>query len=285
MSNSSVHSLWRDAWRRLRRNRLALAGLAYLPIVALLCTLAPIIAPYPFETTDLSLGATTPSADHWLGTDTLGRDLLSRILYGGRISLLVGILATMVSLLIGVSYGLTSGFIGGRTDRTMMRLIEIIFAMPFTIFVILLTVVFGRSIVLIFVAIGAIEWLTMARIVRGQALSLKVREFVQASEALGQSSGKIIVKHLLPNLLGSIIVYATLTIPSVMLLEAFVSFLGLGVQAPMTSWGILIKDGADAMETYPWLLLFPSIVFSLTLFSLNFLGDGLRDAFDPRTAS
>lgn len=285
MSNSSVHSLWRDAWHRLRRNRLALAGLAYLPIVALLCILAPIIAPYPFETTDLSLGATTPSADHWLGTDTLGRDLLSRILYGGRISLLVGVLATMVSLLIGVSYGLTSGFIGGRTDRTMMRLIEIIFAMPFTIFVILLTVVFGRSIVLIFVAIGAVEWLTMARIVRGQALSLKVREFVQASEALGQSSGKIIVKHLLPNLLGSIIVYATLTIPSVMLLEAFVSFLGLGVQAPMTSWGILIKDGADAMETYPWLLLFPSIVFSLTLFSLNFLGDGLRDAFDPRTAS
>ena len=264
MSNSSVHSLWRDAWHRLRRNRLALAGLAYLPIVALLCILAPIIAPYPFETTDLSLGATTPSADHWLGTDTLGRDLLSRILYGGRISLLVGVLATMVSLLIGVSYGLTSGFIGGRTDRTMMRLIEIIFAMPFTIFVILLTVVFGRSIVLIFVAIGAVEWLTMARIVRGQALSLKVREFVQASEALGQSSGKIIVKHLLPNLLGSIIVYATLTIPSVMLLEAFVSFLGLGVQAPMTSWGILIKDGADAMETYPWLLLFPSIVFSLT---------------------
>ena len=284
MSNSPVHSLWKDAWRRLRRNRLALAGLAYLLIVALLCTLAPIIAPYPFETTDLSLGATAPSVDHWLGTDTLGRDLLSRTLYGGRISLLVGVLATMVSLLIGVSYGLISGFIGGRTDRTMMRLIEIIFAMPFTIFVILLTVVFGRSIVLIFVAIGAVEWLTMARIVRGQALSLRVREFVQASEALGQSSSKIIAKHLLPNLLGSIIVYATLTIPSVMLLEAFVSFLGLGVQAPMTSWGILIKDGADAMQTHPWLLLFPSIVFSLTLFSLNFLGDGLRDAFDPRTA-
>ena len=284
MSNYSVHSLWKDAWRRLRRNRLALAGSLYLLIITLLCILAPILAPYPFETTDLSLGPTAPSPDHWLGTDTLGRDLLSRILYGGRISLLVGILATMVSLLIGVSYGLISGFIGGRTDRAMMRLIEIIFAMPFTIFVILLTVVFGRSIVLIFVAIGAVEWLTMARIVRGQALSLKVREFVQASEALGQTSAKIIVKHLLPNLLGSIIVYATLTIPSVMLLEAFVSFLGLGVQAPMTSWGILVKDGADAMVAYPWLLLFPSIVFSLTLFSLNFLGDGLRDAFDPRAA-
>lgn len=285
MSNSAVHSLWKDAWNRLLRNRLALVGLAYLLIIAILCTLAPIIAPYPFETTDLSLGATAPSVGHWLGTDTLGRDLLSRILYGGRISLLVGALATTVSLLIGVTYGLISGFIGGRTDRAMMRLIEVIFAMPFTIFVILLTVVFGRSIVLIFVAIGAVEWLTIARIVRGQALSLRVREFVQAAEALGQSSGKIIVKHLLPNLLGSIIVYATLTIPSVMLLEAFISFLGLGVQAPMTSWGILIKDGADTMEAFPWLLLFPSIVFSLTLFSLNFLGDGLRDAFDPRTTS
>ena len=282
--SDTPYSLWSDAWRRLRSNRPALAGLIFILVVGTICALSPLLAPYPFEATNLSLGPTSPSSEHWLGTDTLGRDLISRMLYGGRISLLVGLLATLVSLTIGVSYGLISGFAGGWTDRIMMRLVEIIYSMPFTIFVILLTVVFGRNIVLIFVAIGTVEWLTMARIVRGQALSLKVQEFVQASRALGQSRRKIITKHLLPNILGTIIVYATLTIPSVMLLEAFVSFLGLGVQPPMTSWGILIKEGADAMEAYPWLLIFPSIVFSLTLFSLNFLGDGLRDAFDPRAA-
>ena len=280
--SETPYSLWSDAWRRLRSNRPALAGLFFILVVGIICALAPLLAPYPFEATNLSLGPTSPSSEHWLGTDTLGRDLISRMLYGGRISLLVGLLATLVSLTIGVSYGLISGFAGGWTDRIMMRLVEIIYSMPFTIFVILLTVVLGRSIILIFIAIGAVEWLTMARIVRGQALSLKVQEFVQASRALGQSRRKIIIKHLLPNILGTIIVYATLTIPGVMLLEAFVSFLGLGVQPPMTSWGILIKEGADAMEAYPWLLIFPSIVFSLTLFSLNFLGDGLRDAFDPR---
>ena len=282
--SDTPYSLWSDAWRRLRSNRPALAGLIFILVVGTICALSPLLAPYPFEATNLSLGPTSPSSEHWLGTDTLGRDLISRMLYGGRISLLVGLLATLVSLTIGVSYGLISGFAGGWTDRIMMRLVEIIYSMPFTIFVILLTVVFGRNIVLIFVAIGTVEWLTMARIVRGQALSLKVQEFVQASRALGQSRRKIITKHLLPNILGTIIIYATLTIPSVMLLEAFVSFLGLGVQPPMTSWGILIKEGADAMEAYPWLLIFPSIVFSLTLFSLNFLGDGLRDAFDPRAA-
>ncbi len=281
-STEAPYSLWSDAWRRLRSNRPALTGLIFILVVGTISALAPLLAPYPFEATNLSLGPTSPSSEHWLGTDTLGRDLISRMLYGGRISLLVGLLATLVSLTIGVSYGLISGFAGGWTDRIMMRLVEIIYSMPFTIFVILLTVVFGRNIILIFVAIGTVEWLTMARIVRGQALSLKVQEFVQASRALGQSRRKIIIKHLLPNILGTIIVYATLTIPSVMLLEAFVSFLGLGVQPPMTSWGILIKEGADAMEAYPWLLIFPSIVFSLTLFSLNFLGDGLRDAFDPR---
>ena len=285
MSSSPPQSLWSDAWRRLCRNRIALVGFAYLIIVSSLCALAPLIAPYPFETTDLSLGATRPSlTHHWLGTDALGRDLLSRMLYGGRISLMVGVLATLVSLTIGVSYGLVSGYVGGWTDRIMMRLVEIIYSMPFIIFVILLTVLFGRSIFLIFIAIGAVEWLTMARIVRGQALALKVQEYVLASRALGQPWNKVIRKHLLPNMLGPIVVYATLTIPSVMLLEAFVSFLGLGVQPPMTSWGILIKEGADAMEAYPWLLIFPSIAFSLTLFSLNFLGDTLRDALDPKTA-
>lgn len=284
MNPPFAKSLWTDAWYRLCRNKAALAGFGYIAVMAMLCASAPVLAPYAFESTNLDLGATPPSFEHWLGTDVLGRDLLSRLLYGGRISLMVGVLATLVSLSIGVSYGLVSGFAGGWVDSVMMRMIEIIYSLPFTIFVILLTVVFGRSIFLIFIAIGAVEWLTMARIVRGQALSLKVQEYVLAARALGQSPGKIITRHLLPNMLGPVIVYATLTIPSVMLLEAFVSFLGLGVQAPMTSWGILIKDGADAMEQYPWLLISPSLAFSLTLFSLNFLGDGLRDALDPRSS-
>ena len=250
--------------------------------ISALCAFAPFIAPYPFDATDLSIGAIGPSlSKHLLGTDILGRDLLSRILYGGRISLLVGILATLVT--IGVSYCLISGYAGGWTDRIMMRIVEIIYSMPFIVFVILLTVLFGRSIFLIFIAIGAAEWLTMARIVRGQALALKVQEYVLASRSLGQPPYRIIRKQLLPNMLGPIVVYTTLTVPSVMLLEAFVSFLGLGVQAPMTSWGALIKEGADAMEAYPWLLIFPSITFSFTLLSLNFLGDALRDAFDPKT--
>ncbi|AWT59646.1 MAG: Oligopeptide transport system permease protein OppC [Candidatus Moanabacter tarae] len=264
---------------------MALIGVVYLISISSLCALAPLIAPFPFDATNLSIGAIGPSlSEHLLGTDVLGRDLLSRILYGGRISLLVGILATLVSLTIGVSYGLISGYAGGWTDRIMMRIVEIIYSMPFIVFVILLTVLFGRSIFLIFIAIGAAEWLTMARIVRGQALALKVQEYVLASQILGQPPYRIIRKHLLPNMLGPIVVYTTLTVPNVMLLEAFVSFLGLGVQAPMASWGSLIKEGADAMEAYPWLLIFPSITFSFTLLSLNFLGDALRDAFDPKTA-
>lgn len=276
-----TRSLWEDAWRRLRKNKLALAGLVYIVIFMLLCLLGPWIAP-DHTGQDLTQTYAPPSSEHWLGTDALGRDLLSRILFGGKISLMVGVVATTVSLTIGVIYGIVSGYFGGKTDRIMMRIVEIMYALPFAIFIILLTVILGRELWLIFFAIGAVEWLTMARIVRGQVLALKVQEFVQAARTLGQTTPRIMMKHLLPNLMGTIIVYATLTFPAVMLLESFISFLGLGVQVPDTSLGLLIKDGAEAMGEYPWLLIYPSIIFSLTLFALNFLGDGLRDALDPR---
>jgi oligopeptide transport system permease protein len=276
-------SPWIDAWHRLRRNRLAVAGGAIVIALGLLCAIGPIFS-QSFEEQNLDLGAVPPGAAHWLGTDTLGRDLFGRLLYGGRISIMVGLVATFVALVIGVTYGAVSGFAGGKTDAVMMRIVDIMYALPFTIFVILLMVFFGRNIFLLFFAIGAVEWLTMARIVRGQVLSVKKMEFIEAARALGFGRRRIIFRHIIPNVLGPIIVYTTLTIPAVMLLEAFLSFLGLGVQPPMSSWGVLIKDGADKMEEFWWLLVFPGSVFSLMLFSLNFLGDGLRDALDVRAA-
>ncbi|MGD1031013.1 MAG: ABC transporter permease [Opitutaceae bacterium] len=276
-------SLWTDAWRRLRKNRLAVAGGIVVLALLLLCFIGPLFSQH-YEEQNLDLGASPPSVSHWLGTDTLGRDLFSRLLYGGQISLSVGLIATVVALVIGVTYGATAGFAGGKTDVVMMRIVDIMYALPFTIFVILLMVFFGRNIYLLFLAIGAVEWLTMARIVRGQVLSVKRMEFIEAARTLGFGRGRIIFRHVIPNVLGPVIVYATLTIPSVMLLEAFLSFLGLGVQPPMSSLGVLIKNGADSMEEYWWLLVFPAVVFSLTLFSLNFLGDGLRDALDVRTS-
>jgi oligopeptide transport system permease protein len=277
-------SPWNDAWHRLRKNRLAVAGGALLIVLSLLCIVGPWFLHFSYQEQNLDLGATPPSSVHWLGTDTLGRDLLVRLLYGGRISLGVGLCATLVALTIGVVYGAIAGYVGGKTDAVMMRLVDIIYALPFTIFVILLMVFFGRNIILLFVAIGAVEWLTMARIVRSQIMSLKKMEFIEAARSLGLGNRRIVFRHLLPNALGPIIVYTTLTIPAVMLLEAFLSFLGLGVQPPMSSWGTLIKDGAEKMEEFPWLLIFPGVIFSLTLFSLNFLGDGLRDALDVRAA-
>ncbi len=274
----------RDAWHRLKRNRLAVAGGIMLIVLTVLCVAGPWFLRATYQEQNLDLGATPPSAAHWLGTDTLGRDLLVRLLYGGRISIGVGLCATLVALTIGVVYGAVAGYVGGKADAVMMRLVDIIYALPFTIFVILLMVFFGRNIILLFVAIGAVEWLTMARIVRSQIMALKKMEFIEAARALGYGHRRIIFRHLLPNALGPIIVYATLTIPAVMLLEAFLSFLGLGVQPPMSSWGTLIKDGAEKMEEFWWLLVFPGGVFSLTLFSLNFLGDGLRDALDVRAA-
>tara|TARA_R110000823_G_scaffold119998_17_gene244527 strand:+ start:29338 stop:30225 length:888 start_codon:yes stop_codon:yes gene_type:complete len=277
-------SLWDDAWQRLRRNRLALFGLLVLSIFVLLALLTPWIAPYGYAEQNLDLGASPPSAQHWLGTDIFGRDLLTQILYGGRISLAVGFLATAVALCIGVLWGAIAGYLGGRVDAVMMRLVDILYALPFMIFIVLLMVVFGRNLLLLFLAIGAVEWLTMARIMRAQVQSLRQQEFVEAAVSLGLSPFSIIRRHLIPNALGPVIVYTTLTIPGVMLLEAFLSFLGLGVQPPQTSWGLLISYGAESMEEYPWLLLFPGLALTLTLFSLNFLGDGLRDALDVRGA-
>ena len=277
-------SLWKDAWTRLKKNRLALFGLGVLVSFITVALLTPWIAPYSYEAQNLDLGATPPSAQHWLGTDIFGRDLLTLIMYGGRISLAVGFVATAVALIIGVTYGAIAGYVGGKTDAAMMRIVDILYALPFMIFIVLLMVVFGRNLLLLFLAIGAVEWLTMARIMRSQVQSLRQQEFVEAAVSLGLGPATIIRRHLIPNALGPMIVYTTLTIPGVMLLEAFLSFLGLGIQPPQTSWGLLISYGAETMEEFPWLLIFPGLALSLTLFSLNFLGDGLRDALDVRSS-
>ncbi len=271
-----------DAWRRLKKNKPAMFGLVVLGVLLVLSILTPWITPYSYSGQDLELGPSSPSAQHWLGSDLFGRDLLTRILYGSRISLAVGFIATAVALLIGVSWGALAGYSGGRIDALMMRFVDVLYALPFTIFIILLMVVFGRNILLLFLAIGAVEWLTMARIVRGQVLLVKQQDFVEAAVSLGLSRFQIISKHVIPNVMGPVIVYATLTVPNVILLESFLSFLGLGIQPPQSSWGLLISYGVETMEEYPWLLIFPATVLSLTLFSLNFLGDGLRDAFDVR---
>jgi oligopeptide transport system permease protein len=279
--------LWLDAWRVLRRNRAAMVALILLGALTLLVALAPMLSDYRFDFTDWDQISVPPSltGGHWFGTDALGRDLFVRTLYGGRISLMVGIVATIVSLFIGVTYGAVAGYYGGRIDQIMMRIVDILYALPFMFLVILLMVFFGRNIILIFVAIGAINWLDMARIVRGQTLSLKNREFIEAARAGGVSAPRIIRRHIVPNLLGVVIIYVTLTIPQVILVESFLSFLGLGIQEPMTSWGALVHEGAQEMESAPWMLIFPSLFLATTLFCFNFLGDGLRDALDPTDRS
>jgi oligopeptide transport system permease protein len=273
------------AWRRFCRHRLNVAAFGFLIVLIALCVLGPFVSPYAQDAQNLELKAVNASAHHWLGTDTLGRDMLTRILHGGRVSLAVGLLATLVAACIGVTYGLISGLAGGRVDAAMMRVVDILYAFPFINFVILLMVVFGRQFWLIFVAIGAVEWLTMARVVRGQVLALKNLEFVTAAKASGAGFWHIVRKHLLPNVIGPVIIYASLTVPGVMLLEATLSFLGLGIQPPNASWGVLLGDGSQVMQTYPWLLLYPGLFFSSTLLALNILGDGLRDAFDPKSAA
>lgn len=277
-------SLWKDAWARLRKNKVAVGSLFAFAFIFLFCFVGPFLSPYDANAQDLFAGAEGPSVEHWFGTDTLGRDLMVRVMEGGRISLLIGLVATVVALAIGVIYGATAGYVGGKVDASMMRFVDLLYALPFTIFVILLMVAFGRSLWLMFVAIGCVEWLSMARIVRSGVLSLKKQEFVEAAVSLGYSHRRIIVRHLIPNVLGPVIVIATLTVPAVMLLEAFLSFLGLGVQPPNASWGVLINEGQTNMEIYPWLLLFPAAFFAATLFCLNFIGDGLRDALDPKSA-
>jgi oligopeptide transport system permease protein len=277
-------SLWDDAWDSLRRNRAAMIAIGIMLTVVALVLFAPLLSPYSIDSTDWERISISPSAttEHWFGTDDVGRDLFVRTLYGGRISLLVGLAATFVSLVIGIAWGATAGYAGGKIDQFMMRVVDVLYAMPFMFFVILLMVFFGRNIFLIFIAIGAINWLDMARIVRGQTLSLKKKEFIEAARAGGVSSFDIVRRHIVPNLLGVVIVYVTLTIPQVILVESFLSFLGLGVQEPMTSWGALVNDGAQAMETAPWALIFPATFLAVTLFCFNFIGDGLRDALDPR---
>ncbi len=304
-------SLWKDAWKRLLKNKLAVFGL----VVVALMTIAVIIGPaiikwttgytYDFIPPDGDyIKSFPPSLQHPMGTDDSGRDILARVLQGGRISLMVGVISTIVSLIVGVSYGATAGYLGGRIDNFMMRLVDIIYAIPYILIVIVLLSVFGgpntpqwiqaisnsigggqglSQIILLFFALGLVSWLTMARVVRGQILSLKNQEFVLAARATGVSTSSIIFRHLVPNALGPVIVYATLTIPSVMLSEAFLSFLGIGVQAPFASWGSLASDGIKNISVFPWQLIFPGVTMALTLFSLNFLGDGLRDALDPQT--
>jgi oligopeptide transport system permease protein len=271
-------------WQRFRKDRVAVWSGWFLLAIATVCFLSPWVAPYSYMEQDLASSAMAPSSAHWLGTDLLGRDVLSRLLQGGMISLCVGLIATSVALVVGICYGVLAAEVGGRAEDALMRFVDIVSTLPLTLIVILCTVVFGQNMPMIFLAVGGVSWLTMARIIRNQTREMKSSQFVQAAESLGQTRWGIFRRHYLPNLAGTIAVCATLTVPGVMLLEAFVSFLGLGVKAPMTSWGLMIKEGADIMEECPWLLISPSVVFALTLLSLNFLGDGLRDAFDPRSS-
>ncbi|MGP7732996.1 oligopeptide ABC transporter permease OppC [Oceanimonas smirnovii] len=277
-------SLWADARRRFLQNRAALASLLMLLLMTVLVIAGPAFSDYAYDDTDWGAMMAAPelASGHYFGTDSLGRDLFVRTLVGGRISLMVGLLGALVAVMIGTLYGATAGFVGGRTDRVMMRILEILYSFPFMFFVILLVTFFGRNIGLIFFAIGAVSWLDMARIVRGQTLSLKRREFIEAAEVCGVSRFRIIVRHIVPNVLGIVVVYATLLVPGMILFESFLSFLGLGVQEPMTSWGALLDEGAKSMEVAPWQLLFPAGFMVVTLFCFNFLGDGLRDALDPR---
>jgi oligopeptide transport system permease protein len=285
-------SLWVDARRRLLKNRAAMAGIIILALIALLAVLAPALSPFAYDEVNYDIIACAPNwwpaeaacraPGHIFGTDSVGRDLFVRVLFGARVSLAVGLVATLVSLLIGVLYGAVAGYLGGRTDALMMRAVDILYSLPFVFFVIILMVIFDRNFILLFVAIGCVEWLTMARIVRGQTLSIKRKEFIEAARAAGVGPLAIITRHVIPNVVGPVVVYVTLTVPGVILTESFLSFLGLGIQEPLTSWGVLISDGADQMETAPWMLLFPALFMAVTLFCFNYVGDGLRDALDPK---
>ena len=275
-------SLWRDAWRRMRKNRLAVASGVVLGAMVVAAIVGPWLSRYGYMEQNLSLGARGPSAAHWLGTDALGRDLLTRILCGTRVSLAIGIASALVSLVIGTVYGAIAGYSGGTRDGAMMRFVDVLYALPYLFLVILLVAVFGQNVLLLFIALGAVQWLTTARIVRGQVLSLKEKEFVLAARASGSGAGTIVFRHLIPNALGPVIVSFTLTVPGVILQEAFLSFLGLGVPPPQASLGALVNEGASHMDVYPWTILFPGLTLAALLFSLNFVGDGLRDALDPQ---
>ncbi|CCG87402.1 oligopeptide ABC transporter permease OppC [Erwinia piriflorinigrans] len=277
-------SLWQDARRRFIHNRAALASLFVLLLVTLFVVLAPMLSPFAYDDTDWAMMSAAPdmASGHYMGTDSSGRDLLVRVAIGGRISLMVGVAAALVAVVVGTLYGTLAGYLGGKSDSIMMRLLEILNSFPFMFFVILLVTLFGQNILLIFVAIGMVSWLDMARIVRGQTLSLKRKEFIEAAEVGGVSTLNIVMRHIVPNVLGVVVVYASLLVPSMILFESFLSFLGLGTQEPLSSWGALLSDGANSMEVSPWLLLWPASFLVVTLFCFNFIGDGLRDALDPK---
>ncbi len=275
-------SMWQQAARRFAANRVAVASLIMLALIAAACLLGPWLSPHQLEDTywEYILVPPTLENQHWFGTDANGRDLFVRVFYGGRVSLAIGVLTTLVALTIGLSYGATAGFIGGKTDGVMMRAVDVLYSLPLLFFIIILVTVFGRNIYLIFLSIGALEWLTMSRIVRGQTLSVKRKEYVESAYAIGLSRGAILRRYIVPNVIGPVIVYVTLLIPTNIVVESYLSFLGLGVQEPMTSWGLLISQGAEELQVAPWLLLFPATALSLTMFCFNFIGDGLRDALD-----
>lgn len=277
-------SLWQDARRRFIHNRAALISLLVLLLITLFVIFAPMFAQFTYDDTDWGMMSAAPdtTSGHWFGTDSSGRDLLVRVAIGGRISLMVGIASALIAVVVGTLYGSIAGYLGGKTDSVMMRILEILNSFPFMFFVILLVTFFGRNILLIFAAIGMVSWLDMARIVRGQTLGLKRKEFIEAAHVGGVSTGSIVLRHIVPNVLGVVVVYASLLVPSMILFESFLSFLGLGTQEPLSSWGALLSDGANSMEVSPWLLLFPAGFLVVTLFCFNFIGDGLRDALDPK---
>ena len=277
-------SLWQDARRRFIHNRAALCSLVVLLLIVLFVILAPLLSSFAYDDTDWSMMSAAPDlvSKHYFGTDSSGRDLLVRVAIGGRISLMVGIASAIIAVIVGTFYGSLAGYLGGKVDAVMMRILEILNSFPFMFFVILLVTFFGRNILLIFVAIGMVSWLDMARIVRGQTLGLKRKEFIEAAQVGGVSTVKIVIRHIVPNVLGVVVVYASLLVPSMILFESFLSFLGLGTQEPLSSWGALLSDGANSMEVSPWLLLFPAGFLVVTLFCFNFIGDGLRDALDPK---
>jgi len=277
-------SPWRDARVRFMRHRAAVASVVILALIALACVFGPMVLPNAFDSVDWNLMSAPPTRAGWhlFGTDELGRDLLVRTLIGGRISLMVGLLATLVSVTIGVVWGAVAGFAGGRVDSVMMRIVDMAYAVPYLLIAILVVTVFGRDILLVVAAIAAFSWLDMARVVRGQTLSIKSREFVEAARAIGVPTWRIIFQHVVPNLMGVVVIYTSIVVPGVILSESVLSFLGLGVQEPMTSWGVLIHDGAAVMGATPWMILFPAAALSITLYCANFIGDGLRDALDPK---
>ena len=273
---------WGDAWRRLRRNRAAMAGLWITVFLMIAALIGPPLSPYRYSDQDFDHIFEGPSRAHWFGTDELGRDLLTRVLYGARISLSIGFVASFVNVVIGVTYGAISGYFGGKIDNLMMRIVDVIYGVPLLLWVILLMVVLEPGLINIYIALGTVYWLTMARIVRGQVLSLREREFVEAARALGVSTTRILLRHIVPNTMGPIIVTMTLSVPQAIFVEAFLSYIGLGVQAPMASWGSLASDATEVLRVAPHLVFFPGLAIVITMLAFNFLGDGLRDALDPR---